>query len=87
MTDYATKLHTLHYGAVTAREPWGEDAQAVCRVLGRRFVMIDSNPEALAVMQRRLGGPGTRFVDVAGKALPSPAPAPPPAVAPPATRA
>ena len=37
VTDYATKLHTLHYGAVTAREPRTEDAQAACRVLGRRL--------------------------------------------------
>jgi NAD(P)H dehydrogenase (quinone) len=37
VTDYATKLHTLHYGAVTAREPRTEDGQAVCRVLGKRL--------------------------------------------------
>ncbi len=37
VTDYATKLHTLHYGAVTAREPRTEDSQAACRVLGRRL--------------------------------------------------
>jgi site-specific DNA-methyltransferase (adenine-specific) len=24
--------------------------------LGRRFLLVDSNPEALAVMRRRLGG-------------------------------
>ena len=29
---------------------------AVCRNLGRRFVLIDSNPAALEVMRRRLGG-------------------------------
>ena len=52
---------------------------AVCRELGRRFVMIDDNPEALAVMARRLGGPGTRFVDAAGEELAGPASAPPPA--------
>jgi site-specific DNA-methyltransferase (adenine-specific) len=28
---------------------------AVCQALGRRFVLIDSNPEAVAVMERRLG--------------------------------
>jgi site-specific DNA-methyltransferase (adenine-specific) len=28
---------------------------AVCRALGRRFVLIDSSPAALAVMQERLG--------------------------------
>jgi NAD(P)H dehydrogenase (quinone) len=37
VTDYATKLTTLHYGAVTAREPRGEDAQAACRLLGQRL--------------------------------------------------
>jgi NAD(P)H dehydrogenase (quinone) len=37
VTDYATKLHTLHYGAVTAREPRTEDAQAACRLLGQRL--------------------------------------------------
>jgi site-specific DNA-methyltransferase (adenine-specific) len=30
---------------------------AVCRNLGRRFVLIDSNPAALEVMQHRLGQP------------------------------
>jgi site-specific DNA-methyltransferase (adenine-specific) len=29
---------------------------AVCRELGRRFVLIDSSPEAIAVIRRRLGG-------------------------------
>jgi len=28
---------------------------AVCAALGRRFVLVDSNPEAIAVMRRRLG--------------------------------
>ena len=28
---------------------------AVCRDLGREFVLIDSNPEAVEVMRRRLG--------------------------------
>jgi NAD(P)H dehydrogenase (quinone) len=37
VTDYAAKLTTLHYGAVAAREPRGEDAQAACRLLGRRL--------------------------------------------------
>lgn len=37
VTDYATKLHTAHYGAVTARAPRSEDARAVCRLLGRRL--------------------------------------------------
>ena len=37
VTDYSGKLTTLHYGAVTAREPRGDDAQAACRILGRRL--------------------------------------------------
>jgi site-specific DNA-methyltransferase (adenine-specific) len=35
---------------------------AVCRELGRRFVLIDSNPTALDVMRRRLGGEGQEAV-------------------------
>ncbi|MGH8861107.1 MAG: DNA-methyltransferase [Jatrophihabitantaceae bacterium] len=37
---------------------------AVARATGRRFVLVDDNPEATAVMRTRLGGPGVRFVDV-----------------------
>jgi len=37
VTDYAGKLTTLHYGAVTAREPRSEDDQEACRLLGRRL--------------------------------------------------
>jgi NAD(P)H dehydrogenase (quinone) len=37
VTDYAAKLTTLHYGAVTAREPRTDDAQAACRLLGQRL--------------------------------------------------
>jgi NAD(P)H dehydrogenase (quinone) len=37
VTDYAASLTTLHYGAVTAREPRSEDAQAACRLLGQRL--------------------------------------------------
>lgn len=37
VTDYSGKLTTLHYGAVTAREPRGEDDQASCRLLGKRL--------------------------------------------------
>jgi NAD(P)H dehydrogenase (quinone) len=28
---------TLHYGAVTAREPRDDDSKAACRMLGRRL--------------------------------------------------
>ncbi len=37
VTDYAGKTTTLHYGAVTAREPRTEESQAACRLLGRRL--------------------------------------------------
>lgn len=37
VTDYAAKLTTLHYGAVTAREPRSPDARAACRLLGQRL--------------------------------------------------
>jgi NAD(P)H dehydrogenase (quinone) len=37
VTDYAGKLTTPHYGAVTAREPSSEDDRAACRLLGRRL--------------------------------------------------
>jgi NAD(P)H dehydrogenase (quinone) len=37
VTDYAGKLTTLHYGAVTAREPRSEESQAACRLLGQRL--------------------------------------------------
>lgn len=37
VTDYAGKLTTLHYGAVVAREPRGDDERAACRILGQRL--------------------------------------------------
>ena len=37
VTGYATKMKTAHYGAVTAKEPRSEAAQAVCRLLGQRL--------------------------------------------------
>jgi NAD(P)H dehydrogenase (quinone) len=37
VTDYVGKLTTLHYGAVTARDPRSEDAQEACRCLGQRL--------------------------------------------------
>jgi NAD(P)H dehydrogenase (quinone) len=37
LTDYASKLTTAHYGAITAREPREEGAQAACRLLGKRL--------------------------------------------------
>lgn len=43
---------------------------AAARALDRRFVMVDSNPEAIGVMRRRLGGDGVAYVDACGGALP-----------------
>jgi len=37
VTDYASKMSTLHYGAVTARAPRTAEAQAECRLLGKRL--------------------------------------------------
>ncbi|MEP6669836.1 MAG: flavodoxin domain-containing protein [Chthoniobacter sp.] len=37
VTDYSAKLRTLHYGAVVAKEPRGEDDAATCRLLGQRL--------------------------------------------------
>jgi NAD(P)H dehydrogenase (quinone) len=37
VTDYVGKLTTLHYGAVTARDPRSEDSQDACRCLGQRL--------------------------------------------------
>lgn len=37
VTDYVGKLTTLHYGAITAREPRDEDAKEACRKLGKRL--------------------------------------------------
>jgi site-specific DNA-methyltransferase (adenine-specific) len=34
---------------------------AVARATGRRFVLVDDNPEAIEVMRRRLGGDGVQF--------------------------
>jgi site-specific DNA-methyltransferase (adenine-specific) len=42
---------------------------AVAARMGRRFVMVDDNPEAVRVMRRRLG-PSTGYVDADGGPLP-----------------
>ena len=44
---------------------------AVAQQMNRRFVMIDNNPEAIAVMARRLGTSGVRYVDAALDPLPA----------------
>ncbi len=37
VTDYVGKVATLHYGAVTAREPRSDDDRAACHRLGQRL--------------------------------------------------
>lgn len=37
VTDYASKMLTLHYGAVVAKEPREAETQEACRILGRRL--------------------------------------------------
>ena len=37
VTDYASKTLTLHYGAVTAKDPRTEDDATACRLLGQRL--------------------------------------------------
>jgi NAD(P)H dehydrogenase (quinone) len=37
VTDYASKMLTLHYGAVAARQPRSEEDAAACRLLGQRL--------------------------------------------------
>jgi site-specific DNA-methyltransferase (adenine-specific) len=39
---------------------------AVARSLGRRFVLVDINPQAVAVMRRRLGADGVEYVECVG---------------------
>jgi NAD(P)H dehydrogenase (quinone) len=62
VTDYVGKLMTLHYGAVTARQPRSEDAQAACRKLGQRLaewvaVFVDGRKDQHPVTKQepRLG--------------------------------
>jgi site-specific DNA-methyltransferase (adenine-specific) len=43
---------------------------AVARQLGRRFVLIDNNPEAVAVIQRRLGSSGVSYLTARGEPIP-----------------
>jgi site-specific DNA-methyltransferase (adenine-specific) len=41
---------------------------AVARQLGRRFVLVDANPEAVAVMRERLGEDAVSYVDACTEA-------------------
>ena len=57
VTDYASKQLTLHYGAVTAKEPRGEPAAAACRLLGQRL----AEWTALLVHGRKEQHPGAKL--------------------------
>jgi NAD(P)H dehydrogenase (quinone) len=61
VTDYAGKLTTLHYGAVSAREPRSDEVRAACHRLGQRLaewvaVFIDGDRG-----QHPLNKPDTRM--------------------------
>jgi site-specific DNA-methyltransferase (adenine-specific) len=45
---------------------------AVARKLGRRFTLIDDNPEAVQVIERRLGRDGIDYLSATGGPLPFP---------------
>lgn len=49
-------------------------AGAVAQKLGRRFVLVDQNPEAVTVMRRRLGANDVQYVDGHGEPLDLPRP-------------
>ena len=50
-------------------------AGKVAAAMGRRFVMVDENPEAVRVMRSRFDADRTSYVDLAGDPLPDPPPA------------
>lgn len=61
VTDYVSKLTTLHYGAVTARDPRTDEAKDACRKLGTRLaewvaVFVDGRKE-----EHPLHKPGVRL--------------------------
>ena len=45
---------------------------AVAQQLGRRFVLIDDNPDAISVMKQRLAAPSVAWADTNGQHLPEP---------------
>jgi NAD(P)H dehydrogenase (quinone) len=62
VTDYVSKSMTLHYGAISAREPASDEVQAACRKLGQRLaewvaVFVDGRKE-----QHPLQKPETRML-------------------------
>jgi NAD(P)H dehydrogenase (quinone) len=59
VTDYAAKMTTLHYGAVTAREPRSQDDQEACRLLGQRL----AEWTATLIHHRQDQHPGTKLAE------------------------
>jgi NAD(P)H dehydrogenase (quinone) len=57
VTDYASRTRTLHYGAVTAKEPRSEEDAAACRLLGQRL----AEWTALYVHGRKDEHPGNKL--------------------------
>jgi len=61
VTDYVSRDMTLHYGAVSAKAPDDEQAQAACRLLGRRLAEwaatyvhgVETEHPGLKLAQRR----------------------------------
>lgn len=59
VTDYVSKLMTLHYGAVSAREPKSDEARAACQKLGERLaewvaVFVDGRRDEHPVGKNRM---------------------------------
>ena len=55
VTDYASKMLTLHYGAVVAKEPRGDADEAACRLLGQRlakWATTTSTPSVSSIRRR-----------------------------------
>lgn len=59
VTDYASKMLTLHYGAVVAKEPRGAADEAACRLLGQRL----AEWTACHVHGRKDQHPATKLAD------------------------
>ena len=65
VTDYSSKLMTLHYGAVGAREPREPEIQDSCRLLGQRLAewtavmmhqRLDEHPSKKMATRKKPGG-------------------------------
>lgn len=57
VTDYASRMHTLHYGAVCAKAPRSEADAAACRLLGQRL----AEWTAVTVHGRKSEHPGMKM--------------------------